>query len=318
MRKTLLTTVMVLALAGCQRDEAPAEQAAPAPAPTPPAESTPAPEPAAAAESSPAQAFAAKLDSLLAGEHRGADNRARDAFRHPKETLAFFGIAPGLNVVEITPGRGGWYTEILAPLMTEDGSYTIANLDPGDIPDDRTKTYITESNQALSDKLAAAPQLYGNAQVVEFSQVAPSFGAPGSADLVLTFRNVHNWMASNSVDAMFAGFFQVLKPGGVLGVVEHRAKPDDTRPVEEIAKTGYLPEQMVIDAAVKAGFELVDKSEINANAADTKDHPNGVWTLPPRSEMKDIPEADHAKYKAIGESDRMTIKFMKPAATTED
>ena len=305
MRKTLLVSTLLFTLAACQQDAAPPQAAAPAATPAPAAE--PAPAPAA----SPAEAFAAKLDSVLAGAHRNDANKARDQYRHPKETLGFFGLAPGQTVIEITPG-GGWYTEILAPVLKDQGTFVGAIIDPASVASEGAKAYYTKGNQALRDKLAANPELYGQAQLVEFNMSSPSFGADGSADLVVTFRNVHNWVGQDAVQGMFNGFFKVLKPGGVLGVVEHRAKADDTRDVKELAKTGYFPEAAVIEMATAAGFQLVEKSEINANPADTKDHPNGVWTLPPTNQVEGIAEADQAKYKAIGESDRMTLKFVKP------
>jgi predicted methyltransferase len=296
-----LLTASLLALAACQQQEAP-KAADPAPAPAPVAV-----EPAPA----PVDAFAARFDEVLAGSHRG-ENTARDEFRRPKETLGFFGLAAGQTVIEITPG-GGWYAEVLAPLMKGQGSYVAAIIDPASASSDRAKEYYTKSNQGFRDKLAASPELYGEAQVVEFQMAAPVFGAPASADLVVTFRNVHNWVGQNAAEAMFKGFFDVLKPGGVLGVVEHRAKADDSRPLEEIARSGYFPEALVIEMATKAGFQLAEQSEINANPADTKDYPNGVWTLRPSLNMKDVPETEHERIKAIGESDRMTLKFVKPA-----
>ena len=305
MRKTLLTTLLTLSLAACQPGEPPKDAAAPAPAP---AAAPAAPEPVRDLSA----AFASKLSDVIAGAHRSDENKARDVFRHPKETLQFFGLAVGQTVIEITPG-GGWYTEILAPAMMNDGRYVAAIIDPNSVASEGAKAYYAKNNQAFRDKLAANPDLYGQAEIVEISMAAPSFGADNSADLVVTFRNVHNWVGQDATQAMFDGFFKVLKPGGVLGVVEHRAKADETRELKEVAKTGYFPESAVIEMATKAGFQLADKSEINANPNDTKDHPNGVWTLPPSLNMKDVPEADQAKYQAIGESDRMTLKFVKPA-----
>lgn len=303
MRKSLLATTLILVLAGCGQQEAPP---AAAPAPAAPVAAAP-----AAPTPSPAEAFAAKLDATLAGAHRSDANKARDQFRHPKETLGFFGLAPGQTVIEITPG-GGWYTEILAPVLKDNGTYIAAIINPAGDISEGAKAYYTKSNQAFRDKLAANADLYGGAQVTEFDLKTPVLGADASADLVVTFRNVHNWVGADAQQAMFDAFFKVLKPGGVLGVVEHRAKADDTRELKEVAKTGYFPEQLVIDMATKAGFQLAEKSEVNANPLDTKDHPNGVWTLPPTNDVSDIPEADQAKYKAIGESDRMTLKFVKP------
>jgi predicted methyltransferase len=306
MRQSVLVTTMLLSLAACGQPDAPTAAAPAAPAPV----STPAPAPAPAP--SPAEAFAAKLDSVLAGAHRSDANKLRDGFRHPKETLGFFGLAPGQTVIEITPG-GGWYTEVLAPVLKGQGSYIAAIINPAGDISEGAKAYYTKSNQEFRVKLAAAPDLYGDAQTVEFDLKTPVFGADGSADLVVTFRNLHNWVGADANQAMFDAFFKVLKPGGVLGVVEHRAKADDTRYLKDVAKTGYFPEQLVIEMAAKSGFQLAEKSEINANPLDTKDHPNGVWTLPPSSDMSDVAEADQPKYKAIGESDRMTLKFVKPA-----
>jgi len=305
MKKTLLASSLILTLAACQPE---APKAVATPAPTPAAVMEPAPAPAA----TPAQAFAAKLDTVLAGAHRNDANKARDTFRHPKETLGFFGLAAGQTVIEITPG-GGWYSEILAPVLKGEGSFVGAIIDPTSVASEGAKAYYTKSNQGLRDKLAANGEAYGEAQLVEFNMSTPTFGADASADLVVTFRNVHNWVGQDAAQGMFDGFFKVLKPGGVLGVVEHRANADDARDVKELAKTGYFKEALVIEMATKAGFQPAEQSDINANPADTRDHPNGVWTLLPSSNTKDIAEADHAKYLAIGESDRMTLKFVKPA-----
>jgi len=291
----IASAVLALGLAACS--EAPesddagqaaapvAEAPAPAPVATPPA---------------------SVVDATIAGEHRSAEHSARDQFRHPAETLAFFGFAPAQTVVEITPG-GGWYAEILAPALREQGRYIGVVIDPAKA-DEQAREYYTKSNQKLRDKFAANPELYGQATLVEVDPAAPVIGAAGSADLVLTFRNVHNWMEGGQAEGMFKAFFDVLKPGGVLGVVEHRAAEGAAAD----PKSGYVPEATVIELATAAGFELAEKSEINANPADTKDHPNGVWTLPP---SRNTPEGeDPAKYEAIGESDRMTLKFVKPGA----
>ena len=296
MRLHRLSIALVIALAACNPAEPPAEQAeAPAAAPAP------APEPA------PVAPPASSLDTVIAGEHRSAENKARDQYRHPAETLAFFGFDPSQTVVEITPGAG-WYAELLAPALNADGRYIAVVMDPAKAGNERAQQYYAEGNQKLRDKFAAAPALYGNATIVEVDPAAPVIGEPGQADLVLTFRNVHNWMGQDQAAGMFKAFFDALKPGGVLGVVEHRAAEG----AEEKPDSGYVSEQAVIDLATAAGFELADRSEINANPADTRDHPNGVWTLPPSSR---VPEGeDPAKYQAIGESDRMTLKFLKPAA----
>lgn len=253
--------------------------------------------PAAASETS-------ALDSALQGSWRDPANVARDVHRHPRQTLTFFGIAPRQTVIEITPG-GGWYAEILAPYLRDDGHYVAAVVDPAAVAEGKGRDYQQKNKTTLESKFAAAPAQYGKAQVVAYDPKAPVFGPAASADLVLTFRNVHNWRSSGQAEGMFKGFFAVLKPGGILGVVEHRARAD----VPADDKSGYVGEAQVIAMAEAAGFKLAEKSEINANPRDTKDHPNGVWTLPPGNNHD---AADDAKYKAIGESDRMTLRFVKP------
>lgn len=289
-RKTL-PFALVLALAACSQE------------PAPPVESAP---PATPAE--PAAAVPSALDAAIAGAWRTPEFVARDAWRHPKETLEFFGVRPDMTVVEIWPGGGGWYAEILAPLLRDGGRYVGAIVDPASAPTERGRDYYTEQNGLLRAKFQANAEVYGQAMLVETDPAAPVFGEPGSADAVLTFRNVHNWMMAGNAQPMFDGFFAVLKPGGVLGVVEHRAAGD----VPEGDRSGYVGEDQVIAFATAAGFVLEDRSQINANPADTKDHPNGVWTLPPSLR---VPEGEDAqKYRDIGESDRMTLRFRKPAA----
>lgn len=292
-----LALALTLALAGCQ----PAEEAAPAADATAPAEA--AAEPAVEADRN---ANVDPVEAVLAGDWRDPANVARDDWRHPRETLAFFGVGPSQRIVEISPG-GGWYTEILAPLPQDKGSYVGVVNDPATAANDRARDYYANANGKLREKLAARPDVYGNATLVEIDPAAPVLGEPGSADVVLTFRNVHNWVMAGNEAAMFKAFHDVLAPGGVLGVVEHRAAPGKT--LEEVKTSGYLPEEYVIGLAEAAGFVLEEKSEINANPADTKDHPNGVWTLPPGNNHD---KADAAKYAAIGESDRMTLRFVKP------
>ncbi|MEP6907711.1 MAG: methyltransferase [Pseudoxanthomonas sp.] len=245
------------------------------------------------------------LDNAVSGSWRDPANVARDTYRHPAETLAFFGIAPTQTVIEITPGSG-WYSEILAPYLHDNGQYIAAVVDPAAVAEGRARDYQQKSKTTLETRFSAAAAQYGMAKVVGYDPKAPMFGAADSADLVLTFRNVHNWRSSGQAEGMFKGFFAVLKPGGVLGVVEHRAKAD----VASTDKSGYVGEAQVIALAEAAGFKLQEKSEINANPLDTKDHPGGVWTLPPSNDHE---AADDAKYKAIGESDRMTLRFIKPA-----
>lgn len=249
----------------------------------------------------PTQAVAAatlkfgSVEAALSGAHRSEENKARDIYRHPRETLTFFNVAAGQQVLELWPGRG-WYTEILAPLLHDDGMLAAA------APDNK---YLSSYREMLGKR----PDIYGNVEVRVLSLPdASSLGPDGSADVVLTFRNVHNWLSGGFADALQASVFKVLRPGGVYGVVEHRGTPGMT--AEQIEKTGYVPEEDVIALITKAGFVLEERSEINANPKDTKDHPKGVWTLPPVFALGD---EDREKYAAIGESDRMTLRFRKPA-----
>jgi predicted methyltransferase len=245
---------------------------------------------------------ASQLDQVLAGSWRSPENKARDVYRHPKATLQFFGVRPDLTVIEITPG-GGWYSEILAPLLRDNGHYIAALTKPANDGE------AGRDLSGLRAKFAGDAAHYGKAQIREFDPKAPVFGAPGSADMVLTFRNVHNWVMADTAPAMFKAFYAALRPGGVLGVVDHRAA--DNASLDSIKGSGYLPTSYVVKLATDAGFQLEEKSEINANAKDTKDYPKGVWTLPPTLTLGD---QDRAKYLAIGESDRMTLRFVKPAA----
>lgn len=248
-------------------------------------------------------AITAAVQAAVDGKGRTPENVKRDVYRHPAQTLSFFGVEPGKTVVEITPG-GGWYSEILAPLLRDKGTYVAAVVDPMAVAEGKGRDYQQRGKDGLEKKFAAAPALYDKAKVVGYDPNAPKFGADNSADVVLTFRNVHNWRSANQAEGMFKGFYSVLKPGGVLGVVEHRAKAD----VPADDKSGYVGQAQVIAMAEAAGFKLAGSSEINANPRDTKDHPNGVWTLPP---VNNHDAADDAKYKAIGESDRMTLRFVK-------
>ncbi|HEY0501859.1 MAG TPA: methyltransferase [Lysobacter sp.] len=262
------------------------------------AQAKPKPAPrAAAAAADPA------LDAALRSSTRDPKNVLRDPYRHPAQTLAFFGVKPTQTVVEITPG-GGWYTEILAPYLKDGGHYVAAMYDPA-IPNQPQYRY--RQSKAMDERFANT-QAYGKPEVRNFDPKAPNFGPAGSADVVLTFRNAHNWVDDGTADAYFKAFFDVLKPGGTLGLVDHRAKPGTD--LEKMKTSGYLTEALVIELARKAGFKLDAKSEVNANPKDTADHPNGVWTLPPTNQHD---AKDDAKYKAIGESDRMTLRFVKPA-----
>ena len=238
------------------------------------------------------------LKAVIAGEHRTA-NAVRDTWRHPYETLTFFGIKPTMTVVELVPG-GGWYTEILAPYLRDKGKYIGAGQanEPG-----------KKGGMAFRARLDANPALYGKATMAVFEppsryEIAPA----GSVDMVLTFRNVHNFIGAGdeAVKTTFKEIHNVLKPGGVLGVVEHRLPVSMKQ--DEKASSGYVHEAYVIKMAESAGFKLAAKSEVNANPKDTANHEKGVWTLPPVLANKD---KDREKYVAIGESDRMTLKFVK-------
>ncbi len=253
------------------------------------------------------------LVQVVAGDWRSETDKSRDQYRHPVEALTFWGLAPGMTILEVQPG-GGWWTEILAPYAKRTGG----------------KLYVTAAdlaNPALSEasrkgradfeaRFASKPDLYGR---IDFVNWGPK-SAPlpkDTFDFILTARSVHNWMSSPGwIEKVFGDFYGALKPGGILAVEEHRANPG---PQDPKATSGYVTEAFVIEQAEKAGFKLVAKSEINANAKDTKDHPFGVWTLPPAlrstpvgSTQPDDPNFDHSKYLAIGESDRMTLKFVKP------
>lgn len=244
----------------------------------------------------PAQAPKGPIAAAIASPLRDPANTPRDRYRHPAETLAFFGVKPTDTVVEIWPGNG-WYSEILAPMLREKGRYVAA----GPLP--RTAEMLTK----LQARDATA---FGKAQAVAFPSDAGQAGVPdGMADKVLTFRNVHNWRfgGADQAQAAFNAMFRMLKPGGVLGVVEHRLPESRDAAAEE--KSGYMKESSVIAFATKAGFKLAGKSNVNANPKDTADWPQGVWTLPPTYRLKDV---DRAKYAAIGESDRMTLRFVKP------
>jgi predicted methyltransferase len=245
---------------------------------------------------------ATALDQIIASPARPEAERARDVYRHPKQTLLFFGIRPGMTVVEISPG-GGWYTRILAPLLRGKGRL-VAGIDPL-VPD---SAYSVRERAGFRALLDSAPELFDQVEVADFAPGSSTpVIAPGTADLVVTFRNIHNWMADDKAAAAFADLYKALKPGGVLGVVEHRGNPQT--PQDPKAQSGYVNQAYAVKLIEGAGFRLVGVSEINANARDTKDYPQGVWTLPPSYAERD---KDRAKYAAIGESDRFTLKFVKP------
>ena len=242
------------------------------------------------------------LTAAVAGPQRTERERARDVYRHPVETLEFFGLTKETKALEVSPG-GGWYTAILAPTLKDHGELAITSADPNGPPDDEG----TRDARARATRFAAAPDAFGKVRTVVVGSPR-SYGPDGSEDMVLVFRNVHNWVADGSLPAILAAIHRVLKPGGVLGVEAHRANPGARTDAKAADDTGYLPEAFVVQSIEAAGFKLVARSEINANPKDTKDHPKGVWTLPPSFALGDV---DRAKYAAIGESDRMTLKFVK-------
>jgi predicted methyltransferase len=241
------------------------------------------------------------LDKILAGNQRSAENSVRDRYRHPKETLLFFGIRPEMKVLEVWP-EPGWYTEVIAPLVREHGKYYAAV-----IADDPQSKYVTQRLSDFQRKLADSPDVYGAVQVVTFPSNGGDVVPPGSLDMIVTFRNIHNWMAEDSAGPAFATMYKALKPGGVLGVVEHRGNSSGAQ--DPKAKSGYVNEDYAIRLIEGQGFKLVGESQVNANPKDTKDYEQGVWTLPPTYRLGD---KDRDMYTQIGESDRFTLKFVKP------
>lgn len=251
------------------------------------------------------------MAEVLAGPQRLPANRARDVWRHPAETLAFWGLKPGITVLEISPA-GGWWTEILAPYAKRTGGRYIGTGAP--LNDPGLPANMVAGRKAF-DARFADEAVFGKVTVIPLTRTSRGLGPDNSVDVVFTARNVHNWIGQpGRVDEMFTDMFKVLKPGGVLGVKDHRSDPGPMKPA---ASDGYMSEAFIIAAAEKAGFKLDGRSEINANPKDTKDHPFGVWTLPPvrqsapRGQPAD-PKFGRAKYEAIGESDRMTLRFVKP------
>lgn len=243
------------------------------------------------------------LDAAINGPQRTEAFRARDVYRHPRETLEFFGVKPNATIIEIAPG-GGWYTEILAPYLHERGKLYEAlyqSRDPA------LAAEFARDEQRFTEKLANNPATFDH--VVVGTLHAGRFASipPNCADEVLTFRNIHNWIKDGQFDANLRAFYLALKPGGVLGIEEHRASPNIT--IEQVIKTGYVPESYVIAHALAAGFKFDAESDINGNPRDTKDYPHGVWSLPPSLEGG---QQDRARMLAIGESDRMTLRFVKP------
>jgi predicted methyltransferase len=241
------------------------------------------------------------LTAAMAGSDRKPGNAARDKYRHPLETLSFFGLKPTMTVVELAPGEG-WFTELLAPTLAARGKLLVTNGDPKG-PEDQRSTFYAQRFQALLDK---SPELFGKVQPIVVDSQAPKLDIDGKADMVLLMREAHGFTNSGTLDAWLAEIHKALKPGGVLGIEAHRAKAD-ADPMES-AKKGYLPEKWLIERVEAAGFKLAGKSEVNANPKDTKDYPEGVWALPPTFRRGD---KDREQLAAIGESDRMTLKFVK-------
>lgn len=301
MTKRILLSLLLISAAACSEPavEAPAEPMAVEPEPAPVEMVVPEIDPAEAA-----------LTAAVASDIRSEGNKARDPFRNPAETIAFFGVEPGDTVVEIWPG-GGWYTEILAPYVTAGGgTYYAAHFDP-DGP------FGQESLARFDEKFVGSPDVYGPITLTALSAGSLEIAPAESADFVLTFRNVHNFEMGDWTPAAFAAFFAALKPGGVLGVVDHRL-PEQADPLAE-KRTGYVKVSTVKQYAEEAGFVFDGESEINANPNDDADHPFGVWTLPPNSRLTDrngeAPEGFNPdEFSVIGESDRMTLRFKKPEA----
>lgn len=250
--------------------------------------------PAKAADTDP------MLEKAIADKSRTPRNVARDKYRHPKEVLTFFGVKPNSTIVEILPGSGAYFMEILAPYVKEKGRFYAANRDKTARP-----RYLRDHQRMLA-KIKARPDTLGKVIVTKFNGDRHEIAPPGSADFVLTFRNLHNWIERGTIDGALGAFHKALKPGGVLGVVDHRGRTD--MPQDKQMKSGYVRQDYAIKLIEKAGFRFAGSSEANANPKDTKDHPEGVWTLPPALRLKD---KDRAKYIAIGESDRFTLKFIK-------
>jgi len=256
------------------------------------------------------------LAEVVAGDWRGDDAKARDKYRHPVESMTFWGLQPGMAILEIQPGGASWWTEILAPYAKRTaGSFAATG---ADLANPNLSEGARKARAAFEERYGSKPDLYGKVDVVNWGAVSRAL-PENQYDFILTARSIHGWMQDKpgTVEATFDTFYKALKPGGILAVEQHRANPLPSG-AEEKPSTGYVSEAYVISVAEKAGFKLAAKSEINANAKDTKDHPFGVWTLPPAlrstaygSGQAEDPNFDHSKYLAIGESDRMTLKFVK-------
>jgi predicted methyltransferase len=251
----------------------------------------------------------AVLREVIESGPRAPADKARDVWRHPEASLLFWGLKPGMTVIDVSPGSG-WWTDILAPYLARTGGHYIAAV--GDLADPKLSDEARKGRAAFEAKYVGHPQLYGDVTVVGFGRTSGPLAPLGSIDLVLVSRETHNWVTNGFIDKAFADFHAALKPNGVLAIEDHRA-PAGADPAKG---DGYIPESYVIDHAKAGGFVLAARSEINANPNDTKDYPFGVWTLPPTRRSSPFgqppdPAFDHAKYDAIGESDRMTLKFEK-------
>ena len=244
------------------------------------------------------------LRALVDGKQRTAANTVRDRFRKPLEVLHFFEIKPDSRVIEISPGAAGYWTEVLAPYLRDKGLYIAANPAP---LSPAAKANVDRFNKEFADKLATDPASFGKVRVIDFAPERPDPAEAGTADFVLTFRNLHNWMDRGVADQAMVSFFRMLKKGGILGIKDHRGDP--SKPQDPVAQSGYVRQDYAIAMAERAGFKLLASSEVVANPKDTKDYPTGVWALPPTYRLKD---QDRAKFTAIGESDRFLLKFVKP------
>jgi predicted methyltransferase len=247
------------------------------------------------------EATASALDGILAGSQRTAADRGRDTYRHPKQTLLFFGIRPGMRVLQVWP-EPGWYTEIIAPLLRPRGRFVAAVIAP-----DPGSRFLQTRVAAYRELLASRKDLYGGSKVVTFPLNGGDVLPPGSVDMALSFGDLHEWMALGDAQAALATIYRALAPGGVFGVVDNRGDPAVAQ--DPRAKSGYVRQDYAIRLIEAAGFRLVASSEVNANPRDTRNYPAGVWTLPPDYRLGNI---DRARYEAIGESDRFTLRFVKP------
>lgn len=303
MRKLIGTVALAALLTACGGSETPVSDTTPTPTETPETPETPIETTTPAAD---------PLEAAITGSWRSEANQARDIFRHPQETLEFLGVEPDDTIIEIWPG-GGWYTEILAPFVKDEGKYIAAGVDT-------SSAFGQRAFEAFETNFLSRPDLFGEIDFTVIGRGSEPMVETGTADAVLTFRNIHNWMAGGYTEHMFETMYGALKPGGTLGVVEHRLGSSDTQ--DPRASNGYVHEDYVKQVAEAAGFVFVESSEVNANPRDTKDHPGGVWNLPPNlrttdANGDDIVDYDPTQFTSIGESDRMTLKFIKPLEEPE-